>query len=1066
MKKSLTLYKLLLILCFIISSAINTIAQTLATPEETAGGLRITSEVIERSIARRDSIKNNSIEELELPEEEEETEGYIISGPTMVSRNSIQSYFVRPYGENDMYWYVSGEAVVLDYYDELIQVKFDGEDSVYFIKLFSKDDVLLAEYVVHIYTNSDNFSPGELITGDQSFLSNQSYSHIDVSEPSGGNCNGNYQYLWQRSYDREIFENINGSTSESLNLSSFVTDMIEHEILTQFFRRRVVCGIDTLFSGIAGVTILPDLQAGVINSTIRYYTIGQSNESIKPEPATGGNCLQNYSYQWQYSYNNTTFTNITGATNDSLIIDNSLDQNIYFRRRVQCGEQVAFTNSVQVMLTEPTLRPLAANTGNQSPVINARKLPPSYASQPISFLRVLAPTIPIQDSAAVNITLPAEHLAVSTTYQDSYGRAIQSVTRQQSPDKKDLVSAATFDAFGRPVVQYMPFVAVSGNRDDGGFKQNAFEQDSIFYRQLFPHEKVIYAEKQYDESPLNIPVRELAPGNSWGGSGRGVEYFFRANDHEDSVRRWTIAINNENDVPQSTGYYQPGILQVTSVKDESRNWVMKYTDDQGRTVMTKTLLRNRIKYGAKGWLVTYYVYDEMGLLRAVIPPKASELLCSSAANWNVNYLNTFENLCFAYFYDDWGRAIMKRIPGKGKTYIAYDLLGRVVMTQDAKLRTTQQWAFVKYDNMSRPVKSGLITSSLTKDQIISQASASNDYPSLSGDFTVTSETFYDNYDWISAQSAPFASTIDSSDVTSERFITTYNTSPDYAQPVRSSKRIRGMATGTKTRILHSNTFLFAVNYYDRNGRSVQTQQTNITGGKDVSTVQYAYSGLVLRTHLRHQKQGNNSKEYSNLTKYEYDHAGRLMKLTKNFNSLGDKVITTNSYNELGMLTQKKLGDEMEKQEFDFNIRGWITGINKDFVTSSSAPLPGTIGARYFGEMISYDSGYARALYNGNISGIRWKAVGDRIARSYGFRYDNAGRLMYADFSQQNEGSTAWTKDKVDYTVSGLDYDANGNILSMSQRALKIGASAIVDSLRYEYFSNSNLLRKVTDLVAD
>lgn len=1046
-------------------------SQTLATPEEMADGIRITEDVISRSKERRELYKNNSIEKLELPDDiyqSQESKEYNLTGPKIVIRNTTQSFYLQPYAQEGFYWYVSSKDIsIIDYYDDLIVLRIEGADPELTIKIFDKEDYLKASFTVEISDSDQEFSPGKLITGDQSFLKNQPFSNIEYTEPTGGNCLNNYSYLWQKTKDLESeFTFISGYNGDYLNITQLVEMMNSQDISSMYFRRVVICGNDTLFGGPAGVFILPDLTSDRIQDSIVYAIRGQVNGVIKAPEPVGGNCNREYAYQWEYSYNNITFFSISGATKDSLIIDNSLDQNIYFRRKVQCVDQVAYSNSVRVLLTDPTLRPVATTPAGTPPVITARSLPQAYATEPISFLRVLAPTIPIQDSGAVNIGLPPESLAVTTTYQDSYGRPVQTVTRQQSPDKKDLVAPATFDEFGRPVIQYMPFISVSGNREDGRFKLNAFEQDSIFYKQLFPHEKVIYAEKQFDGSPLNIPVKELAPGNSWGGSGRGVDYFFRANEPDDSVRRWTIVINNEDDVPVSPGYYQPGTLQVTSVKDESRNWVMKFTDDQGRTVMTKTLLRNRIKYGAKGWLVTYYVYDEMGLLRTVIPPKASEILCSSAANWNMGFQNTFENLCFSYYYDDWGRAIMKRIPGKGKSYIAYDQLGRVVMTQDPKLRASQQWAFVKYDKMSRPVKSGLITSSLTKDQIISQASVSNDYPSLSGDFTITSETFYDNYDWISAQSAPFGSTIDSSEISSERFITNYNTAPHYAQPVRSSKRIRGMVTGTKTRVLHTNTFLFSANYYDRNGRSVQSKQTNITGGKDISTVQYAYSGLVLRSFLKHDKQGNNAKQFTVLSKYEYDHAGRALQLIKNFNGQGDKVVSTNTYNEIGVLKQKKVGDDIETQDYQFNIRGWITGINKDFVTNSQPAIPGTNGARYFGEIVSYDSGYARPLYNGNISGIRWKAAGDRIARSYGFNYDNAGRLIYADFSQQNEGSTAWTKDQVDYTVSGLNYDANGNILSMSQRALKIGSSALVDSLNYEYFTNSNLLKKVTDAVPD
>ena len=149
-----------------------------------------------------------------------------------------------------------------------------------------------------------------------------------------------------------------------------------------------------------------------------------------------------------------------------------------------------------------------------------------------------------------------------------------------------------------------------------------------------------------------------------------------------------------------------------------------------------------------GWLCTYYVYDDMSNLRWVIPPKAIEALI--AISWNLAGDATIrEGLCYAYFYDEKGRLITKYIPGKGKTYMAFDQLNRVVMTQDSKLRLTSEWNFIKYHEQSRPVKSGLITSASTKDVIIANAAVSSDLPTLSGSYTLTTETYYDNYSWTS-----------------------------------------------------------------------------------------------------------------------------------------------------------------------------------------------------------------------------------------------------------------------------------------------------------------------------
>jgi hypothetical protein len=387
------------------------------------------------------------------------------------------------------------------------------------------------------------------------------------------------------------------------------------------------------------------------------------------------------------------------------------------------------------------------------------------------------------------------------------------------------------------------------------------------------------------------------------------------------------------------------------------------------------------------------------------------------------------------------------------------------MTQDTRLRATNQWAFVKYDGQSRPIKSGLITSALIKDSIIAQASRSVDYPVVSGTFTITSEAYYDDYTWIAATGAPVTSTLVTTNINSTNFNTNYHTSPEYAQTITASSRIRGTVTGFKKIILGTANYLYSVNIYDHYGRAIQSKQTNYTTGTDVTTAQYSYAGQVLRTHVQHQKSGANAQTHTLLTKYTYDHVGRIRTVVKNIDGLGNKTITQNTFNELGQLQTKALsptggagGGPVETQNFEYNIRGWLTAINKTYITTAGST------SNFFGEVLAYDYGFTNNQYNGAIAGVKWKAAWDGTARAYGFTYDNTNRLTIAEFSQQS--STSWKNDTVDFTVSGLNYDAGSNILAMKQRGLKIGSSATIDSLTYQYIANSNQLQKVADGIND
>jgi RHS repeat-associated protein len=674
----------------------------------------------------------------------------------------------------------------------------------------------------------------------------------------------------------------------------------------------------------------------------------------------------------------------------------------------------------------------------------------------LNFMRELTPIVPTQDASTLTIASSIDSILATTKYFDELRRNIQTVVKQASPSKKDYVILAAYDEYNRQSTQYLPYAATS---DDGAFKPNAFKEDSAFFKTLYPTEQVIYGQTIYDGSPFNTVTKTLAIGNEWGGAGIGPTYKTRANTLADSVVLWRINILNEDDLPTKLAYYVAGSLMVQEVTDERGIKAIVYTDQAGRRVLSKTQLATTPSTHHTGWLCTYYVYDEMNNLRVVIPPKAVQQL--PAANWLLS-ATALQGLCYSYFYDSRGRQIAKCIPDKGKSYIAYDLLDRPVMTQDPKLRLTNQWAFVLYDGQSRPIKSGVITSALSKDSVQAQAARSAAYPTLAGAYTVMTETYFDNYNWIAATGAPVSATLDANNINSSNFITNYNVAPDYAQPLTQSQRIRGAVTGTKTLQLGSNNYSYAVSYYDSYGRAIQSVQNNsntVSASISSATIQYSYKGTVLRSHSTHTKQGSNTQTHTVLTKYTYDHMGRTTSTIKNIDGLGDKTISQLLYKETGQVQIKTLGVGLRTENFDYNIKGMLTGINAPYVTQA-----GNTGKEYFGEILSYTNGFTTNQPNGGIAGVQWKNAGDSTARAYGYTYDNVGRLARADFTQQNSGATAWTNDKVNYTVSNLTYDAGGNILSMSQRGLLgVGGNALIDSLAYTYFANTNRLQKVADI---
>lgn len=204
--------------------------------------------------------------------------------------------------------------------------------------------------------------------------------------------------------------------------------------------------------------------------------------------------------------------------------------------------------------------------------------------------------------------------------------------------------------------------------------------------------------------------------------------------------------------------------------------------------------------------------------------------------------------------------------------------------------------------------------------------------------------------------------------------------------------------------------------------------------------------------------------------FEYDHAGRLKKTWHKLNSGPNVLIASNEYNELGQLADKKLHSSdngatgEQSVDYRYNIRGWLKSVNGAVLAADG----GGQAADLFGMNLMYndvfDSLNNTALYNGNISAMRWSSnlgLGAKKQKAYKFVYDAANRLTQADF---HEKATSWVAGaNMAYSEKDIEYDQNGNITKLK----RYGENGVVmDNLTYDYgtgTSASNRLLKVSDV---
>jgi RHS repeat-associated protein len=536
--------------------------------------------------------------------------------------------------------------------------------------------------------------------------------------------------------------------------------------------------------------------------------------------------------------------------------------------------------------------------------------------------------------------------------------------------------------------------------------------------------------------------------------------------------------NGINTLIISANSYAAGELYKTIAVDEHGKQVIEFKDKEGKVILKKVQLTAGadagLGSGYAGWLCTYYVYDDFGKLICVIQPEAVKAM-AEANNWKLGDVQLNEQT-FRYEYDNSNRMIKKQVPGAATVSMVYDAKDRLVLTQDGNLAAQGKWMYTQYDELNRPVATGLWPSALTLVQHSAIANTSTAYPALSGQEELT-RTFYDDYTWLATNGNPFTATRSTLDDAS--FNAASSTYP-YYEALTQSNALKGIVTGSRVKVLGTTTYLYSISFYDNKGRVIQNQTQNITTGTDISTTQYNWAGQPMMSVLRQQKGGaTNAQTHIVITKMQYDDLGRLLNVKKTVNSTinavavtkSEQLIVQNEYNALGQLKKKTLGaNNLENLTYDYNIRGWMLGMNRDYAKDAN-------NTNYFGFDLGYEKvnngiinnqTYTNPQYNGNIEGMVWKSKGDGEKRKYDFVYDATSRLSKADFTQYN--GTAFTISPVfDFSIGGdpltdgkMKYDANGNIMEMWQKGLKLTASDWIDKLAYNYQMGSNKLAKVTD----
>ncbi|MBN2663978.1 MAG: RHS repeat protein, partial [Bacteroidales bacterium] len=650
----------------------------------------------------------------------------------------------------------------------------------------------------------------------------------------------------------------------------------------------------------------------------------------------------------------------------------------------------------------------------------------------MNYVRVFAPlannasnTAPQHDD--LNYNLWSEQ----TQYFDGLGRPVQTVQSKASPTGADIIQPIVYDDFGRQTHSYLPYTY---NQDMvntvGAYRPNAASLDiqtdyeqQLFYNQLNQQGNVAFSETVFDNSPLNRVMQQGAPGADWQiSSGNVTSFDYQTNT---SSLNYHFTVDQYNMLVKAQEY-PPNSLYITKTTDPDGHEVLEYKNKLGQVVISQSYI------DASNYAMTIYVYDDYGLLRYVLPPEAVDeiLLSPTGAYWDIND-PIIAQYCYYYEYDGRHRNIYKKLPGAEPIYIIYDKRDLPVLTQDGNQRLNGEWSFVKYDAFKRPILSGIFYSTSTFNVLQAELDAhsilwetidsqSNDYTNNAlpdiNDCYIQTFTYYDNYNILAPQTY------------------TYNR-PNNSFEENFNPNIKGQVTVTKTliedpdNILNNDVeYLYSVTYYDEYYRAIQIISDNHLGGQDIISNRYNFTGDLLETIQTHSSPQLNNPITINSTN-SYDRMKRPLSTTTTID--GQSSITNFTYDELGQLTNKSIGNGVVDIGYSYNIRGWTTDISSN----------------YFSQTMHYNTGN-NPLYNGNISQIDWSS--GSVNASYQYNYDGLNRILSANYSDANSADFSTT----------YNYDLNGNIQHLTRMGYNGAQHVQIDDLSYIY--NGNQLTYVDD----
>ncbi len=413
---------------------------------------------------------------------------------------------------------------------------------------------------------------------------------------------------------------------------------------------------------------------------------------------------------------------------------------------------------------------------------------------------------------------------------------------------------------------------------------------------------------------------------------------------------------------------------------------------------------------------TYYIYDDLGLLRFVLSPSYQE-----EAN--------LEKYGYKYRYDQRGRCVWKRLPGCEYLQLWYDNADNLMFSQDGEQRKKGIYVFYLYDFVKRQVLQGTTTAinSSCPSAIVafnvSDAGICRSGYSSANDLGLKKEqllqaNYYDNHAFINGQLEKQA--------TSQNLVSNQQASEQYS---------KGSLTGTGSMATDGKP-LVSVYYHDLRGQVLASKQTLPDDALLSQNMTYSFTKQPLEIISEIFKNGI-STTVTQTNSYN-KHNDKIETMTLKVGNV-TRTVSSYSYNDISrLLSIKRSGNVLRGYDFAND------GLNRlEESTYAEGAGMSQNKNRYSENVLSYSA-------NGSIE--RLQRYGKKNNGAFGliddlmYSYngnqikaisDKAGSLLYdgsfdfkdganADVEYFYDTNGALIKD-LNKGISNIEYDVLGNL---------------------------------------